>query len=380
MFGATAFCRFQSIKRFDHVYRFRSPARHEAMIETLRQRLRAGMVIPAHPLALDSEFRFDERGMRRLSRYYHASGAGGVAVGVHTTQFAIRLPEHGLFRSVLQVSSSTIRDLDRSTGRTTVLVAGVCGPTRQAVLEAEIARDLGYDAALVSLAGHSGSTDDLVHHLRKVAETIPVIGFYLQRAVGGIHLDRRFWRRAAEIENLVAVKIAPFNRYATLDVVRGVVEAGRANDIALYTGNDDNIVGDLLTRYQIPHDGDVAEIEIVGGLLGQWACWTATAVELHRRCRSALASGTIPVELLTIGAQLTEANSALFDVDHDFRGCIPGIHYALQRNGLMDTVNCLNPHEVLSPGQADRIDRLMLDYPHLTDALFVSEHLEEWRR
>lgn len=348
-------------------------------IDHLRGRLKSGLVIPAHPLALGPDYRLDERGMSRLSKYYHAAGVGGIAVGVHTTQFEIRHAEHGLYRAVLHLTSELIRELDVCANRSTVLIAGVCGKTAQAVGEAAVCRELGFDAVLVSLAGHEPINDHLIRHLEAVAEIIPIIGFYLQPSVGGIKLDRAFWRRAVEVNDIVAIKIAPFNRYGTIDVVRGVVEAGRAGEIALYTGNDDNIVADLLTRFSIPHQGDIVHLEIVGGLLGQWACWTASAVELHARCRVALSSGNVPADLLTLGAQLTEANGAIFDVDNNFQGCIPGIHYVLQRQGLLDTINCLDPGVVLSPGQKERIDRVNRDYPKLTDATFVAEHLEEWK-
>lgn len=349
-----------------------------AMPDTLRKRLLSGLVIPAHPLALDAHRKLDERGMARLSRYYHAAGAGGIAVGVHTSQFAIRNPEHGLLKALLGMTAATIKDLDQVTGRSTVMVAGVCGPLAQALTEARLARECGYDAALVSLAGSPPSLDELVRHLSEVAQVIPIIGFFLQPAIGGIPLNQVFWRRAAEIENLVAIKIAPFDRYATIDVVSGVVESGRVREVALYTGNDDSIVVDLLTRFRIPFNDRVVDVDIVGGLLGQWACWTATAVKLYETCRSAMTSGTIPAGLLTLGAQLTQANGAIFDVENKFRGCIPGIHYVLRRQGLLDTINCLDPAATLSPGQKERIDLVIRAYPHLVDGEFVHEHLEKW--
>jgi dihydrodipicolinate synthase/N-acetylneuraminate lyase len=333
------------------------------------QALRRGVVLPALPLALTAQRRLDERRQRALCRYYLAAGAGGLAVGVHTTQFAIREPRHGLFRPVLALAAEETTRHETATGTAPVRIAGVCGVTAQAVAEAALARELGYHAGLLSLAALPEADDDaLLAHCRAVADVFPLFGFYLQTAVGGRVLPFRFWRRFVEIERVVAVKIAPFNRYQTLDVVRAVAEAGR-DDVALYTGNDDHIVLDLLTPF--PR-------RIVGGLLGQWAVWTRRAVELLEACHAAVALGEVPLDLLRQAAQLTDANAAVFDAAHGFAGCIAGIHEVLQRQGLLEGTWCLDPHETLSPGQAEEIDRVCRAYPHLTDDAFVARHREEW--
>jgi dihydrodipicolinate synthase/N-acetylneuraminate lyase len=348
---------------------------HDWVLEALRE----GQVIPAHPLALDERRTFDERRQRALTRYYHASAAGGIAVGVHTTQFEIRRPEHGLFEPVLRLASETVAECDAATGRRTILIAGICGGSGQAVREARLARDLGYHAGLLSLAALKDEDDRaLVEHCRRVAYEIPLVGFYLQPAVGGRILSPEFWRAFAMIPNVVAIKIAPFNRYQTLDVVRAVAESGRAEEIALYTGNDDNIVVDLLTEYRIDVGGAERQLRIVGGLLGHWACWTRRAVELLERCRAARAGESIPSEMLTLAAQITDANAAVFDPAHNFAGSIPGIHEVLRRQGLLAGNFCLDPHETLSPGQLEEIDRICRSYPHLNDDAFVAEHLDEW--
>jgi dihydrodipicolinate synthase/N-acetylneuraminate lyase len=315
----------------------------------------AGSAIPAHPLALDSSRKLDEPAQRGLTRYYLDSGAGGVAVGVHTTQFAIRDPHHGLLEPVLRMA------LDEAKGRDAIMVAGVCGKTPQALKEAELARSLGYHAGLLSVgAMREASVDELVMHMREVARVIPVIGFYLQPAVGGRILPYDFWRRAAEIENLVAIKMAPFNRYQTLDVIRGVADSGRGGEIALYTGNDDAIVADLIT----PFTFGGKTLRITGGLLGQWAVGTKAAVELLNRIHA----GQTPLSLLlALGVQLTDLNAALFDVANNFHGCIAGIHEVLRRRGLMQGIWCLDEHESLSPGQMEEIDRVCAAYPHLLD-------------
>ena len=346
--------------------------------------IRSGCVIPAHPLALTAERQLDERHQRALTRYYVAAGAGGVAVGVHTTQFAIREPKHGLLRPVLELAAHTARSvlprlggpLDSPRTAPFALVAGVCGRTSQAVAEAELANSLGYHAGLLSLAAMRGSTSDaLLAHCRAVADVIPLIGFYLQPAVGGIPLDYAFWRAFAEIPNVVAVKIAPFDRYRTIDVIRGVSDA-RRDDIALYTGNDDNIVGDLVTPFPFGHSA--APQRIVGGLLGQWAVWTRRAVELLDQARAASETDHVPADLLRVGAALTDANAAVFDVRNGFAGCIAGIHEVLRRQGLMRGTWCLDPNEGLSPGQSDQIDRVVRRYPDLTDDEFVATHLDNW--
>lgn len=341
--------------------------------------LRSGLVIPAHPLAVTDDRRFDERRQRALTRYYHAAGAGGLAVGVHTTQFEIREPRYGLLRPVLELAAETARVCDAATARRTVLVAGVCGRTGQAVEEARLARDLGYHAGLLSLAALRDADDDaLIEHCRAVAGEIPLFGFYLQPAVGGRDLPASFWRRFVQIPNVVAIKVAPFDRYRTLEVVRAIAEVGRERDIALYTGNDDNIVADLLTEFAVPTRGGTARVRAVGGLLGHWACWTRAAVGLLRECHAALEAGRIPPELLTKAAQVTDCNAALFDAVNGFAGCIAGIHEVLRRQGLMANNLCLDPAAGLSAGQAVEIDRVSRAYPHLTDDAFVAKHLDEW--
>lgn len=342
------------------------------MDAVIRQALQCGLVIPACPLALTAQRALDERRQRALCRYYAAAGAGGIAVGVHTTQFAIRDPRIGLFEPVLALMAE---EMNRQGAKGLVRVAGACGTTEQAVTEAEVARRLGYHAALVSLSALRGAGDDaLVAHCRAVSKVLPVFGFYLQPAVGGVDLSYRFWRRFLEIENLVAIKAAPFDRYRTLDVVRAVADSGRT-DVALYTGNDDNILLDLLTPYRFGY----SEVRIVGGLLGQWAVWTHRAVELFEQCRKAV-GGPIPQELLILAAELTDANAAIFDAANAFRGCVPGIHEVLRRQGLLDGTWCLDPREALSPGQAQEIDRVCRAYPHLSDDAFVTAHRDEWLR
>ena len=327
-----------------------------------------GLAIPAHPLALTAQRRLDERRQRALTRYYLASGVGGIAVGVHTTQFAIRDPKIGLFKPVLALAAE---EMNRA-ARPVVRIAGVCGASKQAVAEAHVLRELGYHAALLSLGAMRDATEDaLIAHCRAVAETIPVIGFYLQPGVGGRVLPYAFWRRFAEIEKVVAIKMAPFNRYQTLDVVRAVMAAGR-DDIALYTGNDDNIVADLLTPFRF----DGKERRIVGGLLGHWSVWTKRAVELLERCRHARATP----ELLRLGVEVTDCNAAFFDAANGFRGCIAGLHEVLRRQGLLEGLWCLDEHETLSAGQLDEIDRVHRAHPHLNDDEFIAEHRDAWLR
>jgi dihydrodipicolinate synthase/N-acetylneuraminate lyase len=342
----------------------------------LRRALLDGMVIPAHPLALTAERRLDERRQTALTRYYCDAGAGGIAVGVHTTQFAIRDPGVRLLQPVLELAIRTARGPStrpngggRSGQSRPVMIAGVCGPTTQAIAEAELAVSLGYDVALLSLAAlNDADNDRMFDHCRRVADIIPVMGFYLQPAVGGRILDRSFWRRFLEIERVVAIKVAPFDRYRTLDVTAALGESGR-RDVALYTGNDDSIVVDLLTTFG-------RGVQFAGGLLGQWAVWTKTAVELLCRCRKA-APDDVRV-LLSLGAELTDANAAFFDPAHQFAGCIAGIHEVLRRQGLLAGRWCLDPHEDLSPGQVEEIDRVLAEYPHLADDTFVRENLDRW--
>ncbi len=343
------------------------------------EKLRAGLVIPAHPLALTPQRRLDERHQRALTRYYHASGAEGIAVGVHTTQFEIRDPKFGLFKPVLKLACETIADCDRATVRSTIRIAGICGATKQAISEAALARDIGYHLGLLSVGAMKEADDEiLLEHCRAVAREIPLMGFYLQPAIGGRMLSFQFWRRFAEIRNVAAIKIAPFNRYQTLDVVRAVAEAGRATDIALYTGNDDTIVADLLTEYAIPTASGKVRIRIVGGLLGQWACWTQSAVRLLAECRNAWAAGVVPAQLLTRAAEVTDCNAAFFDAANNFSGCIPGIHEVLRRQGLISSTLCLNPRLQLSPGQFEEIDRVCAAYPDLNDNNFVQSNLDRW--
>jgi len=340
--------------------------------------LTAGVVIPAHPLALNAARRLDERRQRALSRYYIAAGAGGLAVGVHTTQFAIREPQVGLLKPVLSLAAEEMDRADRNRHALLVRIGGICGKTVQAVQEAQLLRDLKYHAGLLSLAAVKEMDDAaLVDHCREVAGVLPVVGFYLQPAVGGRELSYRFWRQFAELENVAAIKIAPFNRYYTLDVVRAVAESGR--DIALYTGNDDNIVMDLLTPYEFQVNGQSRTLRIVGGLLGHWAVWTKRAVELHKECRGLACEGqAIPKGMLIKSVGVTDCNAAFFDTANRFAGCIAGIHEVLRRQGLLEGIWCLDPQESLSPGQMDEIDRVYRAYPELNDDEFVREGLAEW--
>lgn len=332
--------------------------------------LRRGLVIPACPLALTAERQLDERRQRSLLRYYFAAGAGGLAVGVHTTQFAIREPRHGLFRRLLELAADEMNRAGQ-----VVRIGGVCGRTEQAVAEAELLRGCGYHAGLLSLGTlRNDSEDDLLAHCRGVAEVVPVVGFYLQPSVGGRVLPFSFWRRFAEIENVVAIKIAPFNRYQTLDVIRAVVEAGR-DDIALYTGNDDNIVADLLTPFTFPRDGHPVERRVVGGLLGQWAVGTHAATEVLSAIHREERAGS---EWLRLGAELTDLNAAVFDAANGFTGCIAGVHEVLRRQGLLDGIWCLDPAESLGPGQSAEIDRVCRAYPHLLDDDFIRTHRAAW--
>jgi dihydrodipicolinate synthase/N-acetylneuraminate lyase len=322
-------------------------------------------VIPAHPLALTAERKIDEPRQRALTRYYLTAGAGGVAVGVHTTQFEIHEAGRGLFRPVLELAMQELR------GRDAVAVAGIVGLTAAAVHEAELAVECGYHAGLLSLASLPAATiPELLDHARAVAAVIPLFGFYLQPAVGGRALPIEFWRGFAEIENVIAIKIAPFDRYQTLDVIRAVAESGRASEIALYTGNDDNIVGDLATPFCFAG----RTLRMAGGLLGHWAVWTRRAVELLDRIHAE----PVSPELLTLGAQITDANAALFDAGSQYHGAIAGVHEVLRRQGLLAGRWCLNPAEDLSPGQREEIDRVCAAYPHLSDDAFVQEHLDEW--
>jgi dihydrodipicolinate synthase/N-acetylneuraminate lyase len=344
----------------------------------IREHLLEGQAIPALPLALDANRKLSEKHQRALVRYYAAAGCGGLAVAVHSTQFEIRKPEHGLFRPILELASQTLDDELAGTGRAFSKIAGVCGETRQAVAEAEMAREFGYHAVLASVAAfRDRSEDEVLQHCREVSEVLPLVGFYLQPAAGGRSLSYRFWRGFAEIKNAVAIKIAPFNRYQTLDVVRAVAESGR-NDLALYTGNDDNIVVDLLTPFRFATPHGIAERRITGGLLGHWGVWTRAAVELFQKIRTARESHALGAGWLEIAAAVTDMNAAVFDSANNFAGCIPGILEVLRRQGLVPTNLCLNPHEALSPGQAEELIRVSAAYPELVDDEFVAENLDRW--
>lgn len=341
----------------------------------LRSHLLAGQAIPALPLALDRRRRWDETSQRALVRYYVDAGAGGLAVGVHSTQFAIRSPEVGLYEPVVRLAAENVRDWLGSRPRRFVLVAGLCGRTAQAIREARLAQKHGYHAGLLSLGAWSGAPEAAVlKHCRRVAAEIPLIGFYLQPSVGGRVFSYDFWRRFAEIPELVAIKMAPFNRYRTIDVVRAVLEAGR-DDVALYTGNDDNIIADLLTPFRF---GGRTRY-IAGGLLGQWGVWTHRAVALLEELKKIRRRAAPPRLWWTRNIELTDANAAIFDAAHDFAGCLPGIHEILRRQGLLQSTACLDPHEKLSPGQAAELTRVTQAYPWLVDDAFVAKNLPRWR-
>ena len=340
-----------------------------------RGALARGQVIPAHPLALSEERQLDERRQRALSRYYIAAGAGGLAVGVHTTQFEIRDQQVGLLRPVLELAAEVMR---AEAAPDCVRIAGAIGPTAQAVAEAALAQELGYHAVLLSLAALQGGDDALIDHCRAVAEVMPVVGFYLQPAGGGIALGASFWCRFSAIDNVIAIKVAPFDRYATLDVVSGVVEAGAEDRIAIYTGNDDHIVLDLVAPVSVMRGGEEVRVRMRGGLLGHWSFWTRRAVELLDRIHSAIAAEDIDDYLLALNSQVTDCNRAVFDVANGFLGCIPGCHEVLRRQGLLKGIWCLDPDETLSPGQAREIDRVHAAYPGLNDDAFVAENLERW--
>lgn len=344
----------------------------------IRHVLKTGTVIPAHPLALTAERKLDECRQRTLSRYYIAAGTGGLAVGVHTTQFAIREPRVGLFEPVLSLAAEEMDRADRVRDVPLIRVGGICGKTAQAVGEARLLRDFKYHVGLLSLAVVKDLEDEaLLRHCREVAAILPIMGFYLQPAVGGRVFSYKFWRRFVEIENVVAIKIAPFNRYHSLDVVRAVAESGR--EIALYTGNDDNIVMDLLTPYVFQIDGKQKKLHIVGGLLGHWAVWTKCAVELLKKChRLAHTDQLVPSSMLEKSVQVTDCNAAFFDIPNQFAGCIAGLHEVLRRQGLFEGIWCLDPCETLSPGQKEEIDRVYRAYPELNDDEFVRERRDTW--
>ncbi|HPE74883.1 MAG TPA: dihydrodipicolinate synthase family protein [Draconibacterium sp.] len=340
--------------------------------------LQKGVVIPALPLALNKNRKLDERHQRVLMRYYLDAGAGGIAVAVHTTQFEIRLPEYNLYEPVLQIASEEFNRFTAATGKPIVRIAGVIGKTQQAVNEAQLALKNGFHAVLLGIAAFkNASNEEILAHCRTVAEIIPVIGFYLQPAVGGRRLDVDFWREFARIKNVIAIKMAPFNRYYTFDVVRGVAESGRAHEITLYTGNDDNILVDLLSEYQIVVDGQTITKRIAGGLLGHWAVWTKSAVKLLEDVQNGKYDNDIQ-KALVLANQITDSNAAFFDTANNFAGCITGLHEVLKRQGLLEGIWTLNENETLSPGQKEEIDRVYEAYPHLNDDAFVAENKSKW--
>ncbi len=341
----------------------------------LKKLLQGGLVIPANPTALTKSLGLDDRRQRALSRYYLDSGSGGLAIGVHTSQFEIR--GVGLYKPVLELGKEEIDSFTKESGKTIFRIAGIVGGMKQALAETKVASDLGYHAVLLSLAALKGSTNsERIAHCKAVAEIMPVIGFYLQASVGGGVLDVAFWREFSSIENVVAIKMAPFDRYATIDVVRGVAESGRHQDIALYTGNDDNIVADLMTEYHIPTNNGLIKKRIIGGLLGHWAVWNHKAVELFERIKNATPSDTL--DLLSTGIKITDTNAAFFDSRNNFRGSIAGIHEVLIRQGLLEANYTIDPREILSPGQKEEIDRVYEIYPELNDDVFVAENINKW--
>ena len=351
---------------------------YKELPEEIVKHLHAGVVIPALPLALNKDRKLDERRQRALMRYYLDAGAGGVAVAVHTTQFEIRLPEIDLFEPVLGIARDEFDLFEKQTGKPVIRIAGVIGQTEQATKEARLAKSLEYHAVLLSLAAFpDASNETILKHCRAIADVIPLIGFYLQPAVGARVLDVNFWREFAGIENVIAIKMAPFNRYQTLDVVRGVAESGRADDIALYTGNDDNILVDLLTEFKIKVGPELIKKRIVGGLLGHWAVWTRSAVELLEKIQRVDLAGDIQQQL-GLGIEITDSNAAFFDSANKFKGCIVGLHEVLRRQGLLEGIWTLNRDEQLSPGQMEEINRVYESYPELNDDAFVAENLQRW--
>ncbi len=340
--------------------------------------LHKGVVIPALPLALNSSRKFDERRQRALIRYYLDAGAGGIAVAVHTTQFAIRKPEVGLYAPLLDIALEEFDRFSSVTGKPVIQIAGVVGKTDQALREAGLALEKGFHTVLLNVnAFRDASNNEMIKHCKEVATVGPVFGFYLQPAVGGIRLDVDFWREFAAIENVIAIKIAPFSRYQTFDVIRGVAESGRADKIALYTGNDDNILVDLLAEYNVEYDGKTIKKRIVGGLLGHWAVWTHSAVRLLNSVHAGEYNSDIQ-KTLSLANEITDSNAAFFDSKNNFAGCIVGLHEVLRRQGLLEGLWTLNPEEVLSPGQKEEIDRVYLSYPHLNDDNFVKENIDRW--
>jgi hypothetical protein len=350
-------------------------AMHQSQIKSEVRRLIAdGTVVPAHPLALTADRTLDTVHQRALTRYYIDAGAGGLAVGVHTTQFAIR--DVGLYRPVLELAAETAAAW---TQRPLALVAGLAGPTQQAIAEAQVAGGIGYHAGLLSLAAmNSASEDEIIAHCEAVAREIPLVGFYLQPAVGGVILSADFWRRFASIDNVIAIKVAPFNRYRTLDVLRGLAAADALDRIALYTGNDDHILLDLTLPFDLRERGVTTRTYFRGGLLGHWSVWTASAIKQFEMCRAARGKAAVSADLLALDARVTDCNSAFFDVANNFHGCIAGCHEILRRQGLMAGIWCLDPHEGLSPGQMQQIDRVCRAHSDLSDDAFVAANLQKW--
>ncbi len=340
--------------------------------------LKKGVVIPALPLALNSRRKLDERRQRALIRYYLEAGAGGIAVAVHTTQFAIRSPEVNLFVPLLELANEEFSRFDTQTGRHAIRISGVIGKTKQALEEARTAVKCGFHAVLLSVAAFQESSNEvIIEHCKKIAEVIPVIGFYLQPAVGGRKLDVDFWREFGQIQNVIAVKIAPFNRYFTLDVVRGITESGRSSEIALYTGNDDSILVDLMSEYKTSFGEKIITKPIVGGLLGHWAVWTKSAVELLNSVHKGEFNNDTR-RALVLANQITDCNSAFFDTANNFRGCIAGLHEVLRRQGLFQGTWTIDKNEKLSPGQKAEIDRVYKAYPELNDDAFVARNIDRW--
>ena len=353
----------------------------ESIPSDVLDRFRAGCVIPAMPLALKADGSFDEISQRALLRYYSDSGAGGLAVGVHSTQFAVR-ERPGFLQELLTFASKNLDEWNRPKAVPFVKIAGICGSRDQALAEAALAVDAGFHVGLLSLKDLKGRSEkELLDHARAVAEVLPLIGFYLQPTIGGMRLSYSFWKGFASLENVIGVKAAPFNRYATLDVIKGVADSERADLVSLYTGNDDSIVSDFISPFSVKKaDGSVVEMSFVGGLLGHWGVWTSAAVRLFETLRKVMDSGeSVSQDILRLAAEVTDMNSAVFDAANGFAGCIPGIHEVLYRQGLTESPRCLNSEEILSPGQADEISRVCVSYPHLIDNDFVAEHLSKWR-
>ncbi len=347
---------------------------HSDMNSDVRRLIAGGTVIPAHPLALDAQRKLDPRHQRALTRYYIDAGAGGLAVGVHTTQFAIR--DVGLYRPVLEAAAETAAAWSK---RPLALVAGLAGPTRQAIGEAQTARSIGYHVGLLSLAAMKASSEaEILEHCRAVAQEIPLVGFYLQPAVGGLALSSNFWRDFASIDNVIAIKVAPFNRYRTLDVLRGVAAAGALDRVALYTGNDDHILLDLMLPFDLRDQGVTTRAYFKGGLLGHWSVWTQAAIKQFEACKAARGQDSLPADLLALDARVTDCNSAFFDVANNFHGCIAGCHEVLRRQGLLQGIWCLDPNEGLSNGQGAEIDRVCREHADLSDDAFVAANLERW--